>query len=173
MWIDYKCCDHMNVFELICILKYVFYKCCNWAYEWLQVLGPLCYALTLQKPCFVHVLCRGRPAHEPGWLPHDREEALVSKAAPKCISVVQMLPLCTKHTKCFLDNVLTCYAWINHLNDLQMLYLIKWLYDLLIYMICNSCILCVNMLVIHARLIYGLSIHLEFVIMIKFIITIM
>ena len=25
-----------------------------------------------------------------------------------------------------------CYAWINHLNDLQMLYLIKWLYGMLI-----------------------------------------
>ena len=49
---------------------------------------PLWYALTLQKPCFVHVLWRGRPAHEPGWLFHDHEEALVSKATPECLSVV-------------------------------------------------------------------------------------
>ena len=43
------------------------------------------------------------------------------------------LPLCFSHSRCIMDNILTCYAWINHLNDLQMLYLIKWLYGLLIH----------------------------------------
>ena len=139
------------------------YKCC----------GPYGMQTGSKKWCFVHVLCRGRPAHEPGWLPHDREEALVSKAAPKCTCDVQMPPLCTNHTKCFLDNIFMYYAWINHLDHLQMLYLIKWLYDMLIDIICNSCILCINMLVIHARLIHGLTIHLLFVIISKFIIKVM
>ena len=39
----------MNVFELICILKYVFYKCCDCAYECLQVLWPLLQVLRHQK----------------------------------------------------------------------------------------------------------------------------
>ena len=55
-----------DCFELICILKNVNYKFCNWSFKWLQVLWLLWYALTIQKPCFVHVLCRGRPTHEPG-----------------------------------------------------------------------------------------------------------
>ena len=63
------------------------------------------------------------------------------------------LLLCFLHIRCILDNILTCYAWINHLDYLQMLYLIKWLNGLLIHEICNSCKFSVNMLVIHARLI--------------------
>ena len=51
------------------------------------------------------------------------------------------LLLCFSHTRCILDNILTCYAWINQLDYLQMLYLIKWLNGLLIDEICNSCIL--------------------------------
>ena len=45
------------------------------------------------------------------------------------------------HIRCIWDNILTYYAWINHLEDLQMLYLIKWLNGLLIDEICKSCIL--------------------------------
>ena len=51
------------------------------------------------------------------------------------------LLLCFSHIRCIWDNILTYYARINHLEDLQMLYLIKWLNGLLIHETCNSCIL--------------------------------
>ena len=67
------------------------------------------------------------------------------------------LLLCFSHLRCIMDNILTCYAWINHLNDMQMLYVSEWLHDLLIHITCNSCIFGENMFVIHARLIIGLA----------------
>ena len=65
----------------------------------------------------------------------------VFSTASKFWKVNFELLLCFSHTRCILDNILTYYAWINHLDHLQMLYLIKWLNGLLIDEICNSYIL--------------------------------
>ena len=66
----HKCCDHLKVFELICILKYVFYKCCDCTYEWCKC----CSLYDMQRSSKMGVLCMGRAAHEPARLPHDREK---------------------------------------------------------------------------------------------------
>ena len=83
------------------------------------------------------------------------------------------LLLCFSHTRCILDNILTCYAWINQLDYFQMLYLIKWLNGLLIHETCNSCILKWIYACHSCKVDHGLSLHLEFVKMIKFITIIM
>ena len=65
------------------------------------------------------------------------------------------LPQCTIHTRCILDNVYIC------------------LLDLVLQITCNSYVLIECMLVIHTRIDHGLSLHLWFVIIIKFIIILM
>ena len=171
MWLVWM----LEIWIIIVIIDYCNgYKCCSLC----------CKCYNLNKACSKHTAAQTRPSTRPCIWPCASEAVQHGWDTRPCIlpvlataqnfsKVEKLLLLCFLHIWCIIDHILTCYAWINHLNDLQMLYLIKWLYDLLIYMICNSCILCVNMFIIHAGLIYGLSIHLEFVIMIKFIITIM
>ena len=91
------------------------------------------------RPCIWPCACIFNTAGEHGQDTRPCVMAVFSTAS-KFQKVDFELLLWFSHFWCIMDHILTCYAWINHLDHLQMLYLIKWLKGLLFHEICNSCI---------------------------------
>ena len=120
-----KCCDQMwvvwmlKIWIIIVIIEYSNgYKCCSLC----------CKCYNSRKACFRHSAGHTRPWHTAvcKWGSGTRPwYTAVLATAQNFSKVEKLLLLCFLHIWCIIDHILICYAWINHLNHLQMLYLIK------------------------------------------------
>ena len=129
-----KCCNQMwlvwmlEIWIIIVIIDYCNgYKCCSLC----------CKCYNLKNACSKHSVAQTRPSTRPCVWPCASEAVQHGWDTRPCIlpvlgsaqnfsKVEKLLLLCFLHIWCIIDHILMCYAWINHLNHLQMLYLIKW-----------------------------------------------
>ena len=133
---DCKSCDHL---VLLCVVLYAKICITNVVIEYFngcKCCGLCCKCYNLKYACSKHSAAQTRASTRPCVWPCASEAVQHGQDTRPCIlpvlgsvqnfsKVEKLLLLCFLHIWCIIDLILTCYAWINHLNHLQMLYLIK------------------------------------------------